>query len=320
MSITSFLNRAGVITLLLGGAGAQGGTIYFIHTDADSTVGQQGANMSYDSRSGSTLTEGGNAGFSFTSSGSPNVSGLTSSFDQTSAQAPGSLSPFALVTASAYASADLASGSVRISGTGDITVSNNGVYGPGEASGSADLFDQLTFHVAGATASTVTPITVTYSFDGTSTVLSQSIGQETFTGFADVTSNLTFNNAVADYNFSTSNATPISTDVSGWASQTFSATPGLFTFQGVFDISGATFVMPISLSTSYACQAATCDYSHTGVIGLSLPGNVTYTSDSGVFLTQPLTESPEPSSWMLAIVSIAAGFALAARRSMMRAS
>ncbi|MBI3709206.1 MAG: PEP-CTERM sorting domain-containing protein, partial [Proteobacteria bacterium] len=54
-----------------------------------------------------------------------------------------------------------------------------------------------------------------------------------------------------------------------------------------------------------------CDFSNTGSVGLILPDNVSFTSDSGVFLTdtgQPTTDLAEPSSlagFGLAIFSLA---------------
>ena len=58
----------------------------------------------------------------------------------------------------------------------------------------------------------------------------------------------------------------------------------------------------------------TCDYSHTGAINLILTPNVTYTSDSGVFLTQTNTpgSAPEPAS--MALLFVGAGVLVVLRK------
>jgi hypothetical protein len=49
-----------------------------------------------------------------------------------------------------------------------------------------------------------------------------------------------------------------------------------------------------------------CDYSHTGTISFGLPGNVSYTSASGVFLTQT---APEPGAIVLTLIGMLLLFA-----------
>jgi hypothetical protein len=43
----------------------------------------------------------------------------------------------------------------------------------------------------------------------------------------------------------------------------------------------------------------TADFSHTSRVSLTLPSDVTFTSDSGAFLTPNTTATPEPASLML---------------------
>ena len=109
--------------------------------------------------------------------------------------------------------------------------------------------------------------------------------------------------AVADYNFDSSDHPTSNTSVSGWASSTIVAdTPDSFIVQAVYQLDGASSVVPIALELHAECAGeASCDYSNTGAVSFDLPSDVTYTSSSGVFLSQPETSSatPEPSSLVL---------------------
>ena len=73
-----------------------------------------------------------------------------------------------------------------------------------------------------------------------------------------------------------------------------------FDFTGIFEVSdGERSALNLNLTTD--CYGATCGFDHTATIGIVLPANVTFTSDSGVFLTSvnPVTPVPEPETWTL---------------------
>jgi len=56
--------------------------------------------------------------------------------------------------------------------------------------------------------------------------------------------------------------------------------------------------MQLSLSTD--CFKAICGFDHTGTIGLVLPSDVSFTSDSGVFLSAAAVPEPASSALLLA--------------------
>ncbi|MDQ6760868.1 MAG: PEP-CTERM sorting domain-containing protein [Acidobacteriota bacterium] len=100
-----------------------------------------------------------------------------------------------------------------------------------------------------------------------------------------------------------------STQASGWASYSFSSnTPGLVVFNGVYALTGPRVDLGIAATLSASCGlGANCDYTNTGQFKITSPGsNVTYTSDSGVFLTgAPAASTPEPAS----VALLGTGFA-----------
>jgi hypothetical protein len=64
---------------------------------------------------------------------------------------------------------------------------------------------------------------------------------------------------------------------------------------------GDTFTPVFENFNPVCVLGATCDGTHTGALTMSLPTGVTFTSDSGIFLTQtPATSgTPEPGTWVL---------------------
>ena len=168
--------------------------------------------------------------------------------------------------------------------------------------------DTVTFHILGASASTVTNIGVNVRLTGTQAVpLSGGVAvvdlpdfefeglcgpcTDGFMRFAsDTHSGVTVQQAL------------------NWVSASFTgSSPQNTFFQGVYDLTGPTVpvLLTFDLDTSVS-TAGTSDYSHTGQLSLVLPPGVTYTSDSGVFLAAYAV--PEPGSLCL----LATGIAVAA--------
>jgi len=227
---------------------------------------------------------------------------LTSSFDQSSALASdGAGGSF---SSSAYAVADLASGTVGVAASGTLYQNVGGLGGA-----YAEVDDTLNFSAGGAGASDVTDITVTYSLDGT---------YSGTPGVAGVSTALFFGNADLQYYLASDGTVHVQSNA-GWVSSGFLSTSASnIVFTGIYALTGpATNNLGVQLHLYANCgQGSSCDYSHTGVIGLNLPGNVTFNSGSGVFLTQT---TPEPASvWLLAAGLLGIGlrtrFQIARRR------
>lgn len=306
MRNTIFISRLAI--LLAGATCIQAASLFYVATSSTSGAPSTGDNASatYNTSTGASFqTSIPQAGGTATATGTSNVTGLTSSFDQTSATGFGVLTPFPALDASSYTAADLSAGSVKSLVSGNEGVSANGAVAFGSGSAVAEIFDTLTFHVAGATNSTVTDIVINTSLDG-------SAGLNGKDGGIDVVYTLLIPNGDVQFNYNTSNNPAVAVNQFGWVSETVaSATPSSFIFQGVTSGQGASFVINLDLKLNVFCQGADCDYSHTGLIDLSLPAGVTYTSASGVFLSSSV---PEPASWAMTIGGIMLLACLAVKR------
>jgi hypothetical protein len=82
-------------------------------------------------------------------------------------------------------------------------------------------------------------------------------------------------------------------------------------FNGVYRFEGSHADLGIGETISGACGLGTaCDYSQTASVAFDLPTGTTFTSDSGVFLSQSgPSQVPEPGSAALLATGIA-GFML----------
>jgi hypothetical protein len=268
---------------------------FYVSTNAQSNYRTAtGASLSYNSNTGATQSITNDGAQIETYSGTPNILGLTSSFDQSSFTQS---TTNGTVTGSAYAAADLSSGSVHAAASGSSTIVN-GPFGVGATL--AQLNDTLTFTILGATATTVTDITVNYTLDGT-----DSYGPIAIYNQQD---SLFFGSALTEFYSDTAQS---------WVSSNFiSSSPNNGVFQGVYALVGSTVVLPLTLTLVVDCEdGCTADFSNTGLIGLSLPSNVSYTSASGVFLT---ASTPEPSSWAMMMLGGAGVMIGVARRKRLR--
>jgi len=233
----------------------------------------------------------------------PTALGLTSATGQLSSSNNNDGNPWCIpsgcisgtITASALATANLATGSVGVSADSE----DIGAYAESQASSTAEITDQLTFYVANATASTITDIGVEFTISGTALP-----GAPLTPGIAgpgvQMSGDLTLGAGQADYSYN--DAAGDSADGTlydgGWVSDSVvSQTPDSFIFSGVYQLEGPSTVVPITLELSCGAQnGGTCDYADTGAVSFNLPSDVTFTSASGDFLTAPLASTPEPAS------------------------
>ncbi|MGI4881129.1 MAG: PEPxxWA-CTERM sorting domain-containing protein [Janthinobacterium lividum] len=194
-------------------------------------------------------------------------------------------------------------------------------YGVGSSS-SAAISDELHFTAApGATASTVTAIGVTFTVGGTFHPNGSNDNSSGPTEAGDFNGTLTLGGRAANFSFANNSTTgfttigtfyqyPLAFETGSW---THDAANTSATFTGIYYFTGASIDAAVTLGVNFGCDnGLTCDFSNT--LSFSLPTGVSYTSDSGVFLTAGATGAiPEPTSWALLV----AGFGivgLAARR------
>jgi hypothetical protein len=307
-------NVAAVLLLFSAAQAAFASSVWYVNTYAYSADGgapfstppfeQVSGDLTYNSNTGGTVTIG-PAGT--TTYSNPTALGLTSAESQTTSSqyiddycSAGNACVTGTLTSSAMAKGNLATGSVGISALPSvlpvINPSNGNVsgYTGSDAYATAEINDVLTFNVAGANSSTVTDIGVSFTVDGNLSYNNSANGNALLTDL------LNLGGATANYNFDSENApaTQNSLYKSGWVStQVTAETADSFIFSGVYALDGTSDQVAVFLELATQClEDATCDFSNTGAISFTLPSNVTFTSASGVFLTQPLTATPEPAS------------------------
>jgi len=286
---------------------------YYVATQAASNnfSGSAQAQYNYQTSGGGQFTSQGAYGSQFLSSGCGAGTGctlgtmgtvsanplLTSSYDQASATPD--INNFSSTTS---ANANLATGTIGASATG-LGELYGSIGGVGQAK--AYFQDLVTLSIPLATPSTLTQIGVNFTLDGTLSATSPA-GDATVRAidtFGNGVSDTTVQNTYPNYTTAVANFSQ-----SGWASYTLSDTnPDNIGFSGEYVVQGADPTIGISLSLTVSCEDnATCSYANTNGVTLTLPGGVTYTSQSGVFLSQGLSAVPEPAS----LTILAAGLAL----------
>lgn len=212
---------------------------------------------------------------------------------------------------SAFARANLSTGSLHAS------TLTNGYYW-GDARASAQLFESVTFHVAGANANTVTNIVIDLQLAG-------SISQERSANYL--------------YNFSMSGqgggvsvgwTTQFYSELNdprnyvGWAVAGGAGEPSGFAswtllansatekhFRGVLAFTGPTREFAIATTLGLGCSGGTnCDFGNSANLRFELPTGVSFTSASG----ELLSAVPEPGTTALMLAGAAALIGFARRR------
>ena len=235
---------------------------------------------------------------SASSSGTPDQTGTaTASFDFASMADIDQGGPS---SGAARAQTDLATG--KLGGFADGSYRSAFGGGTGINSRSFSSFgDTLKFLVDGADSSTTTDITVNLILHG---IVSHTVPDL----FGSGHSYLNFNGAYFDAAYGLDPRLPnpdapqiIAANAGGWSS--FSITPitdGI-AFSGVYGLHGASSIINIGEYLDINCGGGvTCDFANTAAFSLNLPSNVSFTSDSGVFLSalNPGTSAvPEPRTW-----------------------
>lgn len=280
--------------------GGDGAVNSYNFNEFGGTFGPTGAYSNFNCGLGYSLDTC-SGGVSGTTSAATNLtassSGATMSYSSYNQFANnGSYNP--AMTQSGAARANLATGTLGVSGTGSI----NGTTG-GSTQSQAAIADTLHMTAAGAPAD----IRITFTTEGLLTPAGQTIPNiQPSVGTA-----LTFGGASYNSVIDTSGTYQPqvgSTSASGWVSYGFSPdSPGVLTFSGLYAIpEGETDITIDADMLLNAGLGGSADYYDTGTISMVLPSNVTFTSNSGVFLSQSgQSDVPEPGS--LAIFAAALG-------------
>lgn len=245
-------------------------------------------------------------GATITINGSTDTTGtLTAANDSVSLVAGGD-------AAVATSSSDLSTATIKL-------FASAANFSSSTASGS--LTDVLHFTIAGADASTVTYIPVSFSFTGS--ILP---GSDPNTASAEINYGFSFGDAHAsefgDYGagyYGIYGNYPVPTyasapSISGWVSGAFTSYDPLDTsFSGIYAITGASADIAVGLSLGLRATNVGLDFTKGDTITIGKVAGVSYTSDSGVFGTP--SALPEPASWMLMILGFGAiGAALRQQR------
>jgi hypothetical protein len=234
-----------------------------------------------------------------TSGTSDSTGTATSAFDQSSLGDSNA-------SASGFASANLATGKLGVQG------SAGGFFA--QATTQAQFSDILHYTIAGANSNTITDIGISFEVDGS--MAEGGFGESGLTSGIDINSAFTEETDIGDMlSGGTCSAGPCiyrQFTQGDWVSMGYSVNNvGDVVFNGVFALTGATGDLSMFATLSLvsavngASGGANDDFSHTATLGLSLPQGVSFTSDSGVFLTQAVSSTPEPSTIWLAAVGVA---------------
>jgi MYXO-CTERM domain-containing protein len=261
---------------------ASASQLFYVLTDALSHASNSStiigsAEQIYNTNAGATANLTNIGGATLTNLGTANILGLTAGFAQTSAAAGDSSS------ASAYAAADLAAGTLK------AAAANGGNSG---ATSTAQFDDTLTFNVPGASVQNPGFIGISFVLHGVESAgVNGTISEE---------ASILFGSAQVDAQWSSSQVPFLKTNI-GWATENvIQLDKGNFLFTGTIAVTNPNPVETITESLILSCAVSDgCseDYSHTATTSLMLAQGTGYTSASGVFLSAPVTATPEPSTF-----------------------
>ena len=225
--------------------------------------------------------------------------------------------------AKATAASNLANGTLHASAAGSFGFVYQGEDQYSEGAAVASQSDGLHFNIAGAGAQTQTQISIVFSIDGTETTTrSAQFGYQN--GSTLYWLNLGDTSIRDSSMWTPGNAypTPVYTapqvfdgngDVQLLSVDRLSNLPTNTKFIATYQLTGATVDTDFFDVLSTSCgDGVTCDFSHTAKVKFVLPTNVSFTSDSGVFLTQAAV--PEPTTWAMMLVGVGGLGAVARRR------
>lgn len=289
-------------------------SISFVSVNADAAAG--GITNGYDSVAGLATHGGGaNQNWTFTSTPSTNILGLTSATVGTTFT---SFDPQNGSTANASSSAysNLATGMMGASASGFCSGTGFPANACGQGSSLAEMQDMVNFtNTTGQTQD----ITVTWAFDGSAG--SSLDGLDFLFCFGATTSCMgnpngagphspvnagqifTFTENCIDGNCGDPNPTT-TLPTSGWVSTSVTgANTTTETFTGVFAVPAGMSTDSLNAWLEVSCgDGDTCDFSHTATLNISSVNGLSFTSASGVLLTQTGASAPEPSSWAMMLI------------------
>jgi hypothetical protein len=216
-------------------------------------------------------------------------------------------------SASASAAANATTGSLRVSAFGAYGSTYQGTDNYNEGAATAAIFNNLTFNIAGASATTVTSVTLDYQLDGTisasriaaggsqnafvsydlqlgTTNIGQHGGWTPSPGDGSVPTWSNGNGQIDGINDGTGNLIVGSVNI-------LQDTPLDTLLEITYLLTGPSVTAQFFDGLEINCgDSVSCDYSNTSQVGFILPGNVTLTSDSGDFL---VSATPLPSTWVM---------------------
>ena len=288
--------------------------ISYVSVYADAEAG--GITNSYDSVAGLATHGGGaNQTATFTSTPSTNILGLTSAsvgttftgFDpQNGSQANDTSS----------ASANLATGVLRAYGQGFCSGTGFPANACGDGQALAEMQDLITFtNTTGQTQD----ITVSFAFDGSAgSSLDHVFTFFCFGATANCAGNANgagphgpiggppvfkFTEDCIDGNCGNPNPTTVMPTGGYVSSSVTGANTTTEAFTGVFAVPAGMSTDALNAWMQISCgDGDTCDFSHTATFGMSTVNGVSFTSSSGVLLSQTRSAVPEPSSWAMMLI------------------